>query len=97
MGVLFTARLKEGAFYLGKFTSVGHPSCTFTEFFETIIKPASTASTSSADPPQIVLNEVYIGKEKDSLDSVDFELIIDEVVTVFGHFVKFAVGHKEYV
>ena len=52
------------------------------------------ASTSSADPPQVVLNEVYIGKAKDSLDSVDFELIIDEVVPVFGHFVKFAVGHK---
>ena len=34
----------------------------------------------------------YIGKAK---DSVDFELIIDEVVPVFGHFVKFAVGHKE--
>ena len=63
-----------------KITSVGHPSCTFKEFFETVIKPACTASTSSADPPQIVLNEVYVGKAKDSLDSVD--LIIDEVVPV---------------
>ena len=78
-----------------KITSVGHPSCTFKEFFATVIKPACTASTSSADPPQIVLNEVYVGKAKDSLDSVDFDLIIDEVVPVFGHFVKFAVGHNE--
>ena len=50
--------------------------------------------------PHGLLNEVYayIGNAKDSLDSVDFELIIDEVVLVFGHFVKFAVGHtRRYV
>ena len=49
----------------------------------------------SADPPQIILNEVYIGRAKDSLDLVDFDLIIEEVVPAFGRFVKFAVGHKE--
>ena len=47
---MFTASLKE--ILLWRITSVGHPSCTFKEFFENIIKPASTASTSSADPPQ---------------------------------------------
>lgn len=76
-------------------TSVGNPSCTFRKLFETVIKPACTASTSSADTPQIVLNEVFIGKAKDSLDSVDIDLIIDEVVPVFGHFMKLAVGHNE--
>lgn len=66
-----------------KITSVDHPSCTFKEFFETIVKPACTASTSTANPPEIVLNEMYVGKGKDSLDSVDCDLIIDVVVPVF--------------
>lgn len=78
-----------------KITSVGHPSCTFKEFFASVVKPACSASTSSADPPQIVLKEVYVGKSKDSLDSVDAHLVINEVVPVFGYFVKFTVGHNE--
>ena len=88
---------KRRCLFPWKITSVGNPSCTFKEFFDTNIKPACTASSSSssADPPQIILNEVYIGRAKDSLDLVDFDLIIEEVVPAFGRFVKFAVGHKE--
>ena len=48
-----------------------------------------------ATPLSALLSEVYIGKVKESLDHVDPDLIIEEVVPVFGPFVKFAVEEKE--
>ena len=75
-----------------KITAVGQPSFTFRHFFDAVVKSQCTASTSTtSNPPECLLSEVYIGKAKESLDHVDPDLIIEEVVPVFRPFVKFAV------
>ena len=55
----------------------------------------ATSTSTTSNPPECLLSEVYIGKVKESLDHVDPDLIIEEVVPVFGPFVKFAVEEKE--
>ena len=44
-----------------------------------------------------VFSEVFIGKSKESLDSVDPQLVMMDVIPVFGHYVKYAVGQSESV
>ena len=41
------------------------------------------------------LSEVFIGQAKDHLDLVDPDLVIAEVVAVFGRFVKYTVEKEE--
>ncbi len=45
----------------------------------------------------LILTGVFVGKSKDSMDSVDCDLNIDEVVPVFGPFLKYAVDQIEKV
>ncbi len=42
----------------------------------------------------LILTGVFVGKSKDSMDSVDCDLNIDEVVLVFGPFLKYAVDQN---
>jgi hypothetical protein len=74
-----------------KITSVSPPSTTFGSFFLSEVRPLLCQEA------QCLLSEIYVGKGKDILDSVSSELVIAEVVPLFGPFVKFAVGEMEEV
>ncbi len=69
-----------------KITSVHPQSQTFKAFYE------------STKFPRTTLCQSYVGKSKDCLDLVDPSLIILEVASVFGSFVKLflATGNNNY-
>lgn len=76
-----------------KIAAVGQPSFTFRQFFDAVVKLQCT--TSNHD--WCLLSQVFIGKAKETLDSVDQELIISEVVPIFGPFIKYTIEQEEEV
>lgn len=80
---------KQRAILQWRITSIS-PSLSFRNFFETVVK-------SQICDRENLLTGVFVGKSKDSLDSVDYDLNIDEVIPVFGPFVKYAVDQIEKV
>ena len=58
------------------------PNSTFRSFFCSEVLPSCGSCT---------IQEVFVGKTKDSLDVVDSELIIGSIAQVFGPYVKFIV------
>ena len=66
----YSARRQEGRTIVPwKIAAVGQPSFTFRQFFDAVVKPETSASTSP------VFSQVFVGKAKEILDSVDPELL----------------------
>jgi hypothetical protein len=61
--------------------AVNPPSLTFRNFFLSEVLPQCGDNCEIAD--------VFVGKSKESLDRVNYELVIADVICVFGPFVKF--------
>ena len=59
------------------------PSLSFKDFYLTEAAPQCQSSSNCT------LSDVFVGRTKDSLDRVDAELVIPEVIAIFGPFVKF--------
>ncbi len=60
--------------------AVNPPSLTFRNFFLSEVLPQRGNSE---------IADVFVGKTKESLDRVNYELVIADVISVFGPFVKF--------
>ena len=73
-----------------KITTIHPPSCTFKEFFDSSLQEVCTKHNCE-------LSGVYVGKEKDLLDAVDSHLVMLEVVSYFGRFVKYGVETQNQV
>lgn len=78
---------KKRSVLLWKICSVNPPSSTLRSFFVSEIKPHCEDNSEISD--------VFVGKTKDSLDRVNSELVITEVIAVFGPFVKFTVAQAD--
>ncbi len=61
--------------------AVNPPSLTFTNFFLSEVLPQCGN--------RCEISDVFVGKTKESLDHVSCELVIADVISVFGPFVKF--------
>lgn len=70
-----------------KIASVNPPSCTFRFFFIGQVQELCERFDQ--------LSEVFVGQAKDHPDLVDPDLVIAEVVVVFGRFVKYMVEKEE--
>ena len=72
-------------------SSINPPSLTFRNFFLAEVRPRCEDNCEISD--------VFVGKSKDSLDRVNIELVIADVISIFGPFVKYTVGqvHDEVV
>ena len=70
-----------------KISAVNQPLCTFKDFYESEIKQQCNDGC--------VLSQVFTGKTKDSLDIVDANLIITQVIPMFGPFVKFTIDQEK--
>ena len=67
-----------------KITTVHPPSCTFKEFFDKSLQEDCKKYNCN-------FSCVFVGKDKDLLDAVDSHLVMLEVVSCFGRFVKYGV------
>ena len=70
-----------------KISAVNSPLCTFKDSFESEIKPQCN--------DDCVLSQVFTGKTKDTLDIVDANLIIAQVIPMFGPFVKYTIDQDQ--
>ena len=75
-----------------RIASVG-PSSSFRNVFQTVVM--SRVHEECESLLHLSLSEVFVGKSKDSLDVVDSDLNIDEVIPIFGPFVKYAVDEEK--
>ena len=75
-----------------KITTVHPPSCTFKEFFD-----SSGFIQEECRKHNCAFSCVFAGKDKELLDAVDSDLVMLEVVSYFGRFVKYGVEAQEQV
>ncbi len=68
---------------------------TFVELFVKIIAGGHPMLIVNEYLSRCTLDKVFLGQSKDALSVVDSKLVIDDVCSVFGQFVKFAVLHVE--
>ena len=76
-----------------RIAAVNPPSATFRSFYNGHVRGMVCGSSSG----EIDISDVFVGQSKENLDSVDSGLVIADVVSVFGRFVKYAVGQAEAV
>ena len=70
-----------------KITECPLPTFTFKQFYEENV---------GSELSDRVLKQVFVGQTKESLDLVDYDLVVAEVLSVFGRYVKYNV-EKEAV
>ena len=66
---------------------VSEPGYTFTDFFDVSVLPRIPGRSTTT----YVVNSVYVGPGKNSLDAVDVSLCVLPVISSFGRFVKYCV------
>ena len=74
-----------------RIASIG-PALSFRTFFETAVK--FQIPNASERDTESLLKQVFLGKSKDFMDLVDCDLNMDEVVPVFGPFVKYIIVER---
>ncbi len=65
------------------------PSQTFKTFFEEEVREKLHSS--------VLLQEAFVGRSKEKLDSVTLDLLICDVVSVFGAYLKYVVREAEAI
>ena len=61
------------------------PTFTFKQFYEKKV---------GSEFSERVLKQVFVGQTKESLDLVDYDLVVAKVLSVFGRYVKYSVEKK---
>ena len=74
-----------------RIASVDPPSLSFFHFYDSIVK-SQREQLCSSHP-----SETFIGKGKNDLFPVDQELVIIDVVPVFGPYIKFVTGKVQVI
>ena len=77
-----------------RIAGVNPPSATFRSFFNGHVRDQLGESSGGEATD---LADVFVGQSKDHLDCVDSDLVIADVASVFGRFVKYTVGQPEAV
>jgi len=67
---------------------VHNPEESFQSLFERRNKPKISAKLSQEDAENVT-RKCYVGHTKNSLDVTDPSLLVQEVISSFGHYVKF--------
>ena len=65
-------------------SAVDPPSSTFRSFFAAQVQPHAQCVDST-------FSQAFTGKSKDSLDAVDPDLVINDVMQVFGPYLKYTI------
>ena len=69
------------------------PTATFWSFYNCHVQGMVCGSSSG----EIDISDIFVDQTKENLDPVDSGLVIADVVSVFGRFVKYAMGQAEAV
>ena len=73
---------QEELFFPWKIAECPLPTFTFKQFYEEKV---------GSEFSDRVLKQVFAGQTKESLDLVDYDLVVAEVLSVFGRYVKYNV------
>ena len=77
-----------------RIAAVNPPSATFWSFYNGQVQDMVGESSSSKITN---ISDIFVGQSKKNIPSVDSDLVIADVVSVFGRFMKYAVGQAEAV
>ena len=68
---------------------VHNPEESFQSLFDKKIKPKIAMKVSQEDAQNMTIENCYVGHAKNSLDITDPSLLVQEVVSIIGHYVKY--------